>query len=45
MEVVAVTCVSLGLVHVGSCDAKVSTYVLNKLLELQPQDLKLSCSR
>ncbi|XP_012287501.1 26S proteasome non-ATPase regulatory subunit 2 [Orussus abietinus] len=45
MEVMSVAAIALGLVNVGSEDSEVSSTILQKLLELTPQELMVTQSR
>ncbi|KAJ8686227.1 hypothetical protein QAD02_022021 [Eretmocerus hayati] len=45
MEVVALAAISLGLVNVGSGDADMSSVILQRLIELTPQELSSTFSR
>lgn len=45
MEIVALSAISLGLVNLGSADGEITSSVLQKLLELDPEQLSSSHSR
>lgn len=45
MEVISLSAVALGLVNVGSGDAELSQAILQKLLELDSQQLSSTYSR
>ncbi|XP_029042494.2 26S proteasome non-ATPase regulatory subunit 2-like [Osmia bicornis bicornis] len=45
MEVVSLGAIAMGLINVGSADADISSTILQKLLELTPQELSSTYSR
>lgn len=42
---VSLGAIAMGLINVGSANAEVSSTILNKLLELTPQELSTTYSR
>ena len=45
MEVISLAAISMGLINVGSANAEASSAILQKQLELTPQELSLTYSR